>query len=365
MGEHKYGVPERAKRRKQKRILHACLAVCIIIAIVGFAMLINRNSSVDGLDLLETNPTTATDATDVIEPAEPNPILHVGTVDSEGNELLLDEAVEQNTFKVGDILTIGGTKMVYMSAGEFDADDCDDGYKCVYLQFAVENVGEDLISVSMSNFASFVGSGATLNYGNVYFGGTDYLEVTQLSPNRYVEGYIYYQVPTDVDEIEVHYQTNPGNTDSQIVKFVYSNEDSGYNGNQEWYATEGALKVGDVESFGDITVAYKSCVEYISSDVDVQPKDGYRFVAIELEVTNNNEIQKMSASSWDFKCYADDMECSVIHTFDGNLNAVVAESSTVAGYVTFEVPVNAEIIEAEYMYDYATGAKVYISIETD
>ncbi len=283
-------------------------------------------------------------------------------VSSENNnsntENKTDKADEpaKTEYYVGDILEDGNTKIVFMSSGDYAEENefmqPEDGKKYIYLQFAFENISDSSdTSVSLYSFECFADGYAT----EMYYGGEEELSAT-LSAGRATTGYIYFEVPTDAEVIEVEYETNFFTEEK--IKFIFEGDkDSGYVQELNTKSTEGAYAVGDVVESSKLKISYLSCEEYKSDNMFIVPADGYHFISCEFEFENVGTSDEY-ISSYDFDCYADGLNCKGTFIRDDDLSATLSAGRKTKGTVTFEVPIGAEVIEVEYISNYWTSNRV-------
>lgn len=115
----------------------------------------------------------------------------------------------QKKYVPGDTLDANGLKVTYVSAEKWTGYDemfaPDDGYKLIRLYFKFENTSSSDRLVSRIEFDCYADGSITKDY---FFTGEKGLQSTTLSSGRKAEGYIYFQVPKDAEEIEVEYETN-------------------------------------------------------------------------------------------------------------------------------------------------------------
>lgn len=271
------------------------------------------------------------------------------------------EAPAKTEYYVGDILEDGDTRIVFMSSGDYVEENeflqPEDGKKYIYLQFAFENTSDTRdTAVSFYSFECYADGYAA----EMYYGGNDDLSAT-LSAGRATTGFVYFEVPIDAESIEVEYETNIF-TDKKI-KFIFEGEkDSGYVQEKKATPSEDAHAVGDVVESSKLKITYLSCEEYISDNMFVEPATGYRFVSCEFEFENVGSSDEY-ISSFDFDCYADGLACSGIFIRDDDLSATLSAGRKTTGTVTFEVPVDADVIEVEYLSNYWTSNRVIFSAE--
>lgn len=259
-------------------------------------------------------------------------------------------------YYVGDTIEDGNTKIVFMSSGEYTEDNQfmqpAEGNKYIYLQFAFENTSKNSdTSISFYSFECYADGYAA----EMYYGGDNDLSAT-LSAGRATTGYIYFEVPTDAQQIEVEYTTNIFS--AKKIKFIYEGEkDSGYVQQLNTAATEGAYHVGDVVESSRLKITYLSCEEYVSDNMFVTPAEGYHFLSCEFEFENVGSSDEY-VSSFEFDCYADGINCDATYIREDNLSATISAGRKTKGTVTFEVPVDASVIEVEYLSNYWTSNRV-------
>lgn len=267
----------------------------------------------------------------------------------------------KTAYSVGDILMDGDMKIVYVASGEYKEENefsqPKDGYKYIFLRFAFENTSDS----SDQTISEFSFEGYADGYAvDMYYGGEEQLSAT-LSAGRVTTGSVYFTVPEASQDIQVEYTTNYFTSDK--IVFTYSGEiDSGYVPEGVLSATPGAYPVGAVVESSNLNITYISCEEYNSDNMFVQPKDGYKFVSCEFEFENVGESDEF-ISSYDFDCYADGFNCDSTFIRDDNLSATLSAGRKVKGTVTFEIPVDATVVEVEYLSNYWTSNRVVFTVE--
>ncbi len=277
-------------------------------------------------------------------------------VDSGANEA---ENV-QTVYHVGDILQDGNLEIVYMASGEYAEENeylqPKDGYKYIYIQLAFENISDsDDVTVSVYSFEGYADGYSV----DMYYGADDTLSST-LSAGRTVTGYLYFEVPTDAQDIEIEYETNVFTEDK--ITFVYEGEqDSGYVPEKNTEATEGALHVGDTTDTNALSITYTQCFTDDSGNQFITPKDGYHYVTCEFEFENISTSDQM-VSFYDFDCFADGAACDAAYFRDDALSATISAGRKVKGTVTFEVPDDATTVEVEYLDNYWTSGRIAFTV---
>ena len=230
------------------------------------------------------------------------------------------------------------------------------GYKYIFLEFAFINSGKTDTSVSFYSFEAY----ADGYHVDMFYGADDDLSAT-LSGGRATTGKIYFEVPVDAQEIEIEY--TPNVFLDRKIKFVYEgNQDSGYTLEQNTSRTEGALAAGDAYETSSLKISYLSCTDYVSDNMFVQAKTGYHYVSLEFEFENLGNSDRI-ISSFSFDCYADGVACDGTYIRDDDLQATISAGRKAKGTVTFEVPDNAEVIEAEFNNNVWTSDRIVFVIK--
>lgn len=123
---------------------------------------------------------------------------------------------------------------------------------------------------------------------------------------------------------------------------------------------------GDSFVNGGLTITYQECdSNWIGYNEYLGPSAGNKLVRAYF-VFENTGNSDQSCGSWEFSCYADGTACQAYY-FSGedDLPAYDAISAgrNMKGYVYFEVPEDAEIIELEYEVSVWTQEKAIFIIE--
>lgn len=127
-------------------------------------------------------------------------------------------------------------------------------------------------------------------------------------------------------------------------------------------ATEGAFAVGDMVESSRLKITYLSCEDYVSDNMFIVPAEGYHFISCEFEFENVGSSDEY-VSSYDFDCYADGLNCKGMYIREDDLSATLSAGRKTKGTVTFEVPIDAEIIEVEYLSNYWTSNRVVFKVD--
>lgn len=290
-----------------------------------------------------------------------NPNQNISSNDTNSTTDNKPKEPAKTEYYVGDTIEDGNTKIVFMSSGDYVEENefmqPEEGKKYIFLQFAFENISKTTdTSISFYSFECYADGYAA----EMYYGGNDDLSAT-LSAGRATTGYIYFEVPADAEVIEVEYETNVFT--EKKIKFIFEGEkDSGYVQQLNTTPTEGAYKVGDIIESSSLNITYLSCEEYVSDNMFVVPAEGYRFVTCEFEFENVGTSDEY-VSSFEFDCYADGINCKGVYIRDDELSATLSAGRKAKGTVTFEVPIDAEVIEVEYLSNYWTSNRVVFTVE--
>lgn len=265
-------------------------------------------------------------------------------------------APSQTEFRVGDIIQDGDMQIAYLSSGVYREENQfmqpEEGYQYIFIELACSNTGSDGDEV-MSNFSFECyadGYAVEQHYGAD--GGLSAI----LSPGRSTSGMICFSVPVDAETIEIEYETNF--LSDKKLTFLYEGEQT----SDIILATnvsraEDAFVVGDVAATDRISIAYLSCEDWVSDNMFVEPASGNKFISLEFEVENISEAD-VTISYFDFYCYADGASCPASYFRDDALSATLSAGRKAKGTVSFEVPVDAEIVEVEYETNYWTSSRI-------
>ncbi len=263
-------------------------------------------------------------------------------------------------YNVGDILQDGNVQIVYSACGEYVSDNeyiqPKSGNKYIFLEFAFLNTGKSDASVSFYSFNAFADGYSA----DMFYGADDDLSAT-LSAGRSTVGRVYFEVPADAKEIEVEY--TPNMFLDKKIKFIYEgNKESGYVLEPVTSRTEGALSVGDVYETSTLRISYLACNTFANDNMFIQPKSGYHYVYLEFEFENLGNSDKQ-ATSFSFDCYADGVACASLYIRDDDLQATISAGRKAKGTVSFEVPDNAEVIEAEFNNNIWTSDRIAFTVK--
>lgn len=271
-----------------------------------------------------------------------------------------DSTTQQTVFHVGDALTDGDLEIVYMSSGTYDEENeflqPNEGEKYIFLELAFKNISDDNNAhVSTYNFYCYADGFAA----EMYYGSDDSLSAT-LSPGRTASGYIYFSVPEDANEIEIEYEPNVFLEDK--IYFAFEGEKtSNYELEKNTTAAEDAYYVGSEVETSDVKISYLSWEEYISENMFVTSEEGNWFISCEFLFENLSDSDYF-VSSFDFNCYADGIAVDPVFIREDDLSATISSGRMAQGTVTFEIPMDASVIEVEYVTDLWTSEHIVFSV---
>lgn len=118
---------------------------------------------------------------------------------------------------------------------------------------------------------------------------------------------------------------------------------------------------GEVLTAGNLKITYVSSGEYKGYSQYFPPKDGYKFIYIDLKAENTGETDVI-ISTFEFNCYADDVAMEA-HYEEDDISATLSKGRSTTGKVYFEVPINAEKIEIEYETDFWADEKAVFVVK--
>lgn len=113
----------------------------------------------------------------------------------------------------------------------------------------------------------------------------------------------------------------------------------------------GKYHPGDVVSFGDFKITYKSIQKYKSSNRFLQPKKGFQYIKYVFSFKN---MGKDDSYIGDFSCYADGEKCDSAFVDDSDSDLLLTKLSAgrkKSGSVLYEVPKNVKLKNLELEYE--------------
>ena len=108
---------------------------------------------------------------------------------------------------------------------------------------------------------------------------------------------------------------------------------------------------GDVVSFDDFKITYKSIQEYKSDNQFLQPKKGFQYIKYIFSFENTG---KDDSYVGDFSCYADGEKCDSAFVDDSDSSLLLLKLSAgrkKSGSLVYEVPKNMKLKNLELEYE--------------
>lgn len=268
---------------------------------------------------------------------------------------------DKTEFRVGDTLTVDGLEIVYVSSGEYVSDNQflqpREGNKYIYIELACKNTSKSDKNISYFDFDCYADGYSA----DAFYTGDNALSAT-MSAGRTTSGKVYFEVPVAASEIELEYEYNVFS--DKKVHFIYEGtQESGYVAETEVTASENAYALGDIVEASGLTISYLSCEDYVSDNMFIQPAEGNKYVSCGFEFENTSNSDQL-VSSFDFKCYADGKACESNHLRGDDLSTTtLSPGRKVKGTVTFEVPIEAAVVEAEYEANAWTSSHIVFTVK--
>ena len=120
--------------------------------------------------------------------------------------------------------------------------------------------------------------------------------------------------------------------------------------------------VGDTLDDGGLEIVYMASGEHVEDNQFLQPKDGNKYVFLELAFINTSKSDK-SISMYSFDGYADGYAVEMYYGGDEDLSATLSPGRSTSGYLYFEVPVDAQEIEIEYTPNFFLSDKITFAFD--
>ena len=330
--------------KKISKMLPAALCICMFAA---FALGSGSDSSSTAQKVgeVDTTATSTSSTTDKADEAEAAPVK--------------EDNIKENYY-VGDTFSKDGLSITYVSSSNFETDNeflkPADGKKIIRVVLHVDNQSGSDKSVSSFDFKCY----ADGYDADAFYGGDDDLSAS-LSNGRTADGSIYYEVPVDAKEVELEYEYDWLN--SKKVKFIFEGDkDSGATFEKNTEASADAFHVGDIVETSKLRIQYLKAAEYKSDNMFLEPKEGNKYVYIELEVENLSDTDQLF-SYFSFNCFADGVSCDGFYGMDDAISANLSSGRKAKGTVAFEVPKDAQSIEFEFEDNFWTESKVIFLYE--
>lgn len=289
------------------------------------------------------------------------PSASAGKSDSVTPEQTPSAKTDQTEFRVGETLMADGLEIVYVSSGEYVSDNQflqpKEGNKYIYIELACKNTSKSDKNISSFDFDCYADGYSA----DSFYSGDEALSAT-MSTGRTTSGKVYFEVPIDATEIEIEYDYNIFS--DKKIRFIYEGtQESGYVAEVGAAASEDAYAIGDVIEVSGLKISYLFCEDYESNNMFIQPAEGNKYVSCGFEFENTSNSDEL-VSSFDFKCYADGRACESTYLRDDDLSTTTLSPGRKAkGTVTFEVPLEASVVEAEYETNAWTSSHIVFTVK--
>lgn len=140
-----------------------------------------------------------------------------------------------------------------------------------------------------------------------------------------------------------------------------TNQDSGTN--KETEKVDNVFSVGESVETKTLKISFLSASDYISDNMFIEPKEGYKFIRVEFEFENIGEDDEAISSMLNWTCYADDYSMEQSWCGDDVLDATISAGKKAKGAIYFEVPVDSEKIVVEYETNFWTEDKIIFVVK--
>lgn len=125
---------------------------------------------------------------------------------------------EQPVVNIGETVDVDGLRITFQKAEDYTSDNMfitpKDGYKFIRAYFIMENTSEDDKTGGAYDFDCFADN---IHMEQSYLdNGLD--PITGISKGRKIEGYLYFEVPTNPQTIEIEYEINLWTSEKVIFK---------------------------------------------------------------------------------------------------------------------------------------------------
>ena len=129
---------------------------------------------------------------------------------------IVDESSESESeedtsvFEVGDVFESDDLSIMYIDSGEYSSDNMfiepADGNKFIYIELSIQNTGDSDLSIGGASFDCYADDS---HCSQSVVTADDQMEIiSTLSPDKYLKGKIYFEVPKDAQDIEVQFETD-------------------------------------------------------------------------------------------------------------------------------------------------------------
>ncbi|MBQ8928261.1 MAG: DUF4352 domain-containing protein [Oscillospiraceae bacterium] len=266
----------------------------------------------------------------------------------------------QEAYHVGDILKTDALEIVYKASGYYVSDNefiqPKEGNQYIFIELYCTNIGDSDQSIDSYSFTCYADG---YSCESTYFSDNDLS--ASLSPGRSASGIVAFEVPQDASDIQIEYELDLWSEEKAVFVFE-GDKDSGFEPEADAAASESAFHAGDIVETDALRIAYLSCGEYTGYNEFDPPKDGYHYVYCELEFENISDNDQY-VSYTEFDCFADSSSCEAYYGTDDLLDATISPGRKAKGTVAYEVPLDAQTVEFEFLTNLWTSDRIVFACQ--
>lgn len=126
---------------------------------------------------------------------------------------------------------------------------------------------------------------------------------------------------------------------------------------------ENVFKIGEVCNHNGLKIKYTAAEVWTGYNEYSAPDEGNVIIRFSFEIENAGDSDR-TISSYSFEAYADG-KATEQRFYNDILSLSLSSGRSGSGYVYFEVPADAKVIEAEYEYDWLDDSKVIFLFENN
>lgn len=187
------------KSNKALKVILIILAVVVGIGILGSVL--SKNDTESG----SNSPTSDSEISSTVQNNESStPAQTSNTVATEPAD-----TSNNNVYNVGDTLDANGFKITFVKAEKWESDNQfitpENGKIFIRAYFTAENTSSTDRGIGSSDFECYA-DGSKMSQS--YYGDEELDVYTSISSGRKTEGYIYFEVTQNAQDIEIEYETS-------------------------------------------------------------------------------------------------------------------------------------------------------------
>ena len=134
--------------------------------------------------------------------------VETNSIQSPNQETEETSTASNTVFEVGDIYESDSIKIMFLNCGDYSVDNQfmqpESGNKYIFAEFSIENVGKSDLSTGSYLFDCYAGN---TECKQPIISGEDMLtSITSISSGKNTKGKIFFEVPTDAEEIQLEYK---------------------------------------------------------------------------------------------------------------------------------------------------------------